>query len=169
MKPSSLSANLSPKGRQKVAIVLLPRFTLLVPGCIVDALRLANRVAGRECYAWTVIGLEPTIVSSSGVVLNADRTADEIDGIAPDVVIVCGGVDGHRYVDRRVLSWLRDLDVRGAIIGAVSTGVWTLARAGLLDGRRCAVHWDDIPSFSIQFPLVDVQQEIFAEDGRRLT
>jgi transcriptional regulator GlxA family with amidase domain len=78
-------------------------------------------------------------------------------------------LEGHRQVDRRVIAWLRDLDVRGAILGAVSTGVWSLAQAGLLDGRRCAVHRDDMPSFSVRFPLVDVQREIFAQDGRRLT
>ena len=68
-----------------------------------------------------------------------------------------------------MLAWLRELDIRGAVTAAVSTGVWSLAEAGLLDGRRCAVHWDEIPTFSIRFPLVDVQREIFAQDGRRLT
>jgi AraC family transcriptional regulator, glycine betaine-responsive activator len=169
MKPSAPVASLSPKATQEAAIVLLPRFTLLVPGCIVDALRLANRVAGRELYRWSIIGLELTVVSSSHVALNADRTIDEVADLTPDVVLVCGGLEGHRYVDSRVLSWLRDLDIRGAITGAVSTGVWTLAEARLLDGRRCAVHWDEIPSFSVRFPLVGVQRDIFAQDGRRLT
>ena len=108
-------------------------------------------------------------MSSSHVALSADRTIDEVADLTPDVVIVCGGLEGHRYVNRRVISWLRDLDIRGAITGAVSTGVWSLAEARLLDGRRCAVHWDDIPSFSVRFPLVDVQRDIFAHDGRRLT
>jgi transcriptional regulator GlxA family with amidase domain len=169
MNPSAPLASLSPGATQQVAIVLLPRFTLLGPGCIVDALRLANRVAGRELYGWSVVGLEPTVMSSSHVTANADRTIDEIANLAPDAVIVCGGLEGHRYVNRRVISWLRDLDIRGAITGAVSTGVWSLAKARLLDGRRCAVHWDDIPSFSVRFPLVDIRRDIFAQDGRRLT
>jgi AraC family transcriptional regulator, glycine betaine-responsive activator len=169
MNPSTPLASLSPEATQQVAIVLLPRFTLLVPGCIMDALRLANRVAARELYRWSVIGLEQSVVSSSHVTLNADRTIDELADLTPDVVIICGGLEGHRYVNLRVLSWLRDLDIRGAITGAVSTGVWSLAEARLLDGRRCAVHWDEIPSFSVRFPLVDVQRDIFAQDGRRLT
>jgi transcriptional regulator GlxA family with amidase domain len=169
MNPSASLASLSPKATQEVAIVLLPRFTLLVPGCIVDALRLANRVAGHEIYRWSVIGLEPIVVSSSHIVLNAERTIDEVADLTPDAVIVCGGLEGHRYVNRRLLSWLRDLDVRGAITGAVSTGIWSLAGARLLDGRRCAVHWDEIPCFSVRFPLVEVRRDIFAQDGRRLT
>jgi transcriptional regulator GlxA family with amidase domain len=169
MNSSAPLASLSLKATQEVAIVLLPRFTLLVPGCIVDALRLANRVAGRELYRWSIIGLESTVLSSSHVALSADRTIDEVADLVPDAVIVCGGLEGHRYVDRRALSWLRDLDIHGAITGAVSTGIWLLAEARLLDGRRCAVHWDDVPSFSVRFPLVDIQLDIFAQDGRRLT
>jgi transcriptional regulator GlxA family with amidase domain len=169
MNPSAPLASLSPKATQEVAIVLLPRFTLLVPGCIADALRLSNRVAGRELYRWSIIGLEPTVVSSSHVALRADRTIDEVADLTPDAVIICGGLEGHRYVNRRVLSWLRDLDIHGAITGAVSTGIWSLAEAHLLDGRRCAVHWDDVPSFSVRFPLVDIRRDIFAQDGRRLT
>jgi transcriptional regulator GlxA family with amidase domain len=154
---------------RQVAIVLLPRFTLLVLGCIVDALRLANRAAGRGLYAWTIVGLQSTVVTSSHVSLSADRTIAEIADLAPDIVIVCGGLEGHRHADRRVSAWLRELDLRGAITSAVSTGVWSLAHAGLLDGRRCAVHWDEIPTFAARFPLADVQREIFAQDGRRMT
>jgi AraC family transcriptional regulator, glycine betaine-responsive activator len=171
MTKMNLSAPLgsSPPKPTHVAIILLPRFTLLGPGCIVDTLRLANRAVGHEVYSWSIVGLEPTIMSSSLITLNADRTIDDIASLTPDAVIVCGGLEGHRYVNRRVLSWLRDLDIRGAITGAVSTGIWSLAEARLLDGRRCAVHWDDIPSFSVRFPLVDVRRDIFAQDGRRVT
>src|SRR5580704_15500459 len=169
MNPSAALASLSPKATQEVAIVLLPRFTLLGPGCVVDALRLANRVAGREVYSWSIVGFEPTVMSSSHVTLNADRTIDDVANLTPDAVIVCGGLEGHRYVNRRVLSWLRDLDIHGAITGAVSTGIWSLGEAHLLDGRRCAVHWDDVPSLSVRFPLVDIRRDICAQDGRRLT
>lgn len=152
-----------------VAVVALPRFTLMVVGCVVDGLRLANRAAGRDLYAWRVVGLEATVVSSTGVTLAADEVIDAAPARTPDVVIVCGGLEGHRYVDRRVLAWLRAVDAHGGITAAVSTGVWSLAHAGLLDGRRCAVHWDEIPSFTARFPRADVRDEIFAHDGRRMS
>lgn len=152
-----------------VAVVLLPDFTLLTLGCISDTLRLANRVAGRAIYSWNVVGLERTVVASSKISVAADTSIAEAQSTSPDIVIVCGSIDGHLRNERKLRSWLRDLDHRGAIIGAVSTGVWPLARAGLLDGRRCAVHWDDVSSFSATFSLVDVKPEIFVHDGRRLT
>lgn len=156
-----------PESVLNVAIVALPRCTLMVVGCIVDALRLANRAAGRDLYGWSLVGLEPTIVSSAGVTLNADRLIDAAG--TPEVVIICGGLDAHRCVDRRVQAWLRVVDLHGAITGAVSTGVWMLAHAGLLDGKRCAVHWDEKPSFTARFPRTEVRDEIFTHDGRRMT
>ena len=152
-----------------VAIVALPRCTLMVVGCIVDALRLANRAAGRDLYRWSLVGLEPTIVSSAGVELKADRIIDAAGAGTPEVVIICGGLEAHRYVDRRVQAWLRAVDSHGAITGAVSTGVWMLAHAGLLDGKRCAVHWDEKPSFTARFPRTEARDEIFTHDGRRMT
>jgi len=155
---------------KSIAIVALPHFTLLALGCIIDALRLANRVAGAPVYRWQVVGLDRKITASSMVSIDADLSLADAAGVEADIVLLCGGVDGHlQHNERRLRAWLRDLDCRGAIIAAVSTGVWPMARAGLLDGRRCAVHWDEIPAFSANFPLVDVQRDIFVQDGRRLT
>lgn len=152
-----------------VAIVPLPDFTLLALSCIVDTLRLANRALGRQAYHWTVYGLHEQADSSGGVGIVVDRTLAEAHGRTADIVIVCGGIGGHLHNERNLRAWLRDLDSHGAIIGAISTGIWQLARAGLLDSYRCAVHWDDVPSFSTTFPLVEVRSEIFVHDRRRLT
>jgi len=157
------------RGETRVAIVALPNFTLLLLGCIVEPLRLANRLAGRCVYRWQVIGLDRTILASSNVTVGADATIADVVGTEVDVVIVCGGVDGHLQNDKRLAAWLRALNLRGAILSAVSTGVWPLARTGLLDGCRCAVHWEEIPSFAATFPLIDVERSIFVHDGRRLT
>ncbi|KRE24430.1 hypothetical protein ASE66_04155 [Bosea sp. Root483D1] len=153
----------------RVAIVVLPNFTLLALSCIVDTLRLANRALGREAYRWTVYGLHETVAASSHVSILPDETLAGAHDGEVDIAIVCGGIGGHLYNERPLRAWLRDLDSRGAIIGAISTGIWQLARAGLLDSYRCAVHWDDLPSFSATFPLVEVRSEIFVHDRRRLT
>ena len=152
-----------------VAIVVLPNFTLLALPCIVEPLRLANRSLGREAYRWRVYGLQERATASTQVSVVVDTPLVTANCDDVDIAIVCGGIDGHLYNERHLRAWLRDLDSHGAIIGAISTGVWQLARAGLLDSYRCAVHWDDIPSFSTTFPLIDVRSEIFVHDRRRLT
>ncbi|WP_332689207.1 GlxA family transcriptional regulator [Bosea sp. (in: a-proteobacteria)] len=152
-----------------VAIVPLPNFTMLALSCIVDTLRLANRALGRQAYRWTVYGLQEQVVSSCGIGVVADAPLADAHGKNADIAIICGGIGGHLHNERNLRAWLRDLDSHGAIIGAISTGIWQIARAGLLDSYRCAVHWDDVPSFSATFPLVEVRSEIFVHDRRRLT
>ena len=56
-----------------------------------------------------------------------------------------------------------------AAIGAVCTGAYLLARAGLLDGHRCTIHWENLPAFREDFPDIDVQADLFEVDRNRLT
>jgi transcriptional regulator GlxA family with amidase domain len=58
---------------------------------------------------------------------------------------------------------------QGAIIGALCTGSYLLARAGLLDNRRCAVHWEKLNEFAEEFPEIEVSSNIYEIDQDRVT
>ena len=64
---------------------------------------------------------------------------------------------------------MRALARRGTSIGAISLGAYALARAGLLDGRRCALHWESLTAFAEQFPRIGTTTDIFVVDGNRRT
>jgi transcriptional regulator GlxA family with amidase domain len=66
-------------------------------------------------------------------------------------------------------KWLRSLARRGAAVGGISLGAYAVARAGLLDGRRCALHWESLAAFAEQFPRVRTTPDIFVVDGDRRT
>ena len=68
-----------------------------------------------------------------------------------------------------MLSWLRKTARRGAVIGAVCTGAHILAEAGLLDGYRCTIHWENLPGFSEAFPEINSTGGLFEIDGDRFT
>ena len=59
-----------------------------------------------------------------------------------------------------MLDVLRAAEARGAWIVSVCTGAFTLAHAGLLDGRRCTTHWRHADEFAARFPqaLLDPEQ-----------
>jgi len=44
-----------------------------------------------------------------------------------------------------------------------------LARAGLLDGKRSTIHWENLDSFEEEFPDIDLQKTVFTMDGNRFT
>jgi transcriptional regulator GlxA family with amidase domain len=58
---------------------------------------------------------------------------------------------------------------RDVMIGSVSTASFILAEAGLLNDRRCTVHWDYLEAFKEAFPQLDAQNELFVIDGNIFT
>ena len=134
----------------------------------VEPLRLANYAAGRRLYEWTLLGEN----GREAVCSNGARVA--LDGglveTAPgDTIIVCGGLDVARGYTRPVLTWLRREARRGVTLGGLCTGAWALAEAGLLDGRRATIHWENHDGLAEAHPEVDLYRSIFVADGNRLT
>jgi hypothetical protein len=78
-------------------------------------------------------------------------------------------VDVQRFDHRDLIARLRTLAFYGVSIGAVCTGTHVLAKAGLLDGRKCTIHWENLDSFKEEFGEIEVTQELFEIDRNRFT
>jgi len=155
-------------GPKRMGFFLVPKFSMIALVSAIEPLRLANRVHGRALYQWQMFSTDgKPVTASSGIEVGVDAGIADVDNYP--VVFVCGGVEVRKFDDRRVFSWLRRLDRYGAVVGALCTGSDVLARAGLLDGRRCTIHWENLPGFAEEFPRLDVTQELFEIDGKRHT
>ncbi|UFS66353.1 GlxA family transcriptional regulator [Paracoccus denitrificans] len=160
----------APSGAQALRYVflLLDRFTMVSFAAAIEPLRLANRLAGRELYQWRLIGEQgETALCSNGARILLDGPL--LETRRDDTVLVCGGLDVARAATRPVLAWLRREARRGTRIGALCTGAWVLAEAGLLDGRRATIHWENQDGFAEKFPDITLIRTVFVEDGSRLT
>jgi transcriptional regulator GlxA family with amidase domain len=148
--------------------VLLPRFSLLSFSAAVEALRVANRMAGRENYTWMNVGEDiEYATSSSDTVIRLNGDLGELG--REDTIIVCGGLDVQAATSRRLLNWLRREARRGCAVGGLCTGAHVLAKAGLLDGRRATIHWENHDSFAEDFEDVTLTKSVFNIDGGRYT
>lgn len=153
---------------QKFGFLLIRSFSLICFAAAVEPLRSANRIVGRTLYEWELLSTAGSFVESSGGILAQPvREIAEVQHVAN--VAVCGGTDTHRFDDKRTFNWLRRLARQGANIGAISTGSHVLARAGLLDGYRSTVHWEDLAAFRERYSELDVTDEIFEIDRSRFT
>ncbi|WP_167393436.1 GlxA family transcriptional regulator [Azospirillum oryzae] len=154
-----------------VGFLLLPKFSMLAFTSAVEPLRVANRLADRPLYRWTMIAPAATVSASNGMRLLVDHGLDRPlpDVEVPDLLIVCAGFDPAEARGLPVTALLRRAERRGAILGAIDTGSFILGWAGLLDGYEATVHWECLDSFREQFPQVSVQPCLFEIDRRRMT
>ncbi|XXT42178.1 DJ-1/PfpI family protein [Sorangium sp. So ce513] len=95
-----------------------------------------------------------------------------LEDVAPgaDTVLVAGGETREATRDDRLLGWLRAATPEVRRMGAVCTGAFVLAAAGLLAGHRAATHWRAAPALACQFPGVEVDPDaIFVRSGKMYT
>lgn len=148
--------------------VLLDKFSLLSFASALDSLRIANRMSNRQLYTWTLAGEGGELVQcSAGTTFKLDCDLNELQ--RDEVVLVCGGVDVQAATTKRVLNWLRREARKGLKIGGLCTAAYTLAKAGLLEGKRATIHWENSDSFSEEFDTVELTKSVFQIDGNRMT
>jgi len=157
-----------PNSPKRFIFVLLDQFTMLCFSSAVEALRIANRMSGKELYAWTLSGEGGEYANcSAGITYRLDSDLEEVG--RDDVILLCGGIDVQAATTKRVLSWIRREARKGPVIGGLCTAGYTLAKAGLLDGKRATIHWENQDSFTEEFDEVHLTKSVFVIDGNRIT
>ncbi len=157
-----------PRKPRRFVFALLDQFTLLCFAGALETLRIANRMAGADLYSWRILGEGGEWVTcSAGVRFALDADLDELD--REDTLLVCGGIDVQGATTKRLLNWLRREARRGVKLGGLCTAGYSLAQAGLLDGRKATIHWENADSFEEEFEEVTLTKSVFVVDGGRMT
>ena len=152
----------------RYGFLLTPDFTLIAFSSAVEALRMANLATGRELYRWPVMTLDDdTICSSATLEIQPNCTFENARNL--DAVFVCAGVNVEKNWNPRLGTALRRLAAANVPLGALCTGTYLLAKAGVLDDYRCTVHWEHLSSLREEFPKIEVKDEIFEIDRKRYT
>ena len=153
-----------------IGLLLLPGFSHLALSSALEPLRMANHLAGRRLYTWHLIGRYASpVAASNGLATAVDQGLEPLPAL--DLLLICAGVEVQNHCDRVLVSWLRRLAERHTPLGAVCTGGYVLAQAGLLDGYRCTLHWEHISSLheARRFPAVTFTSQLFVMDRDRYT
>jgi transcriptional regulator GlxA family with amidase domain len=163
MRPESSS-----QPKCKYAFLTLPNYSLIAVANALEALRMANRLIGREVYQWSLVSLDgQPVQASSG--MNMAPTIG-LERMPPaEIVFVCGGIDVREAVTPPLLTALRRLADRHVDLGALCTGGYALAKAGLLDGYRATLHWENLSALREEFPRVKISDQLFSIDRDRFT
>lgn len=158
----------SAQARQTFVFLVLDGVSLMSLASAIEPLRSCNRLLGHEVYRWVLASPtgEPVTVSN-GIVLQTVPVETTLDEAA--ILFVCCGLRVHPTQERRHVAILRRAARRGVALGALSTGSYLLARAGLLAGHRCTIHWENRPAFMEDFPDLLCTDRLYEIDRGRLT
>lgn len=149
---------------KEFVFLLTPQFSMMAFAAAIEPLRQANRMSRKELYGWRIASErgEP-VPCSNGCMISADMPLEDVERAVS--IVVCSGLEVREGSTRGVLSWLRTQSRRGARMGAVCTGAHILAKTGLLDGKRCTIHWENQAAFAEEFPETELSNMLYCTDG----
>lgn len=157
----------------RVGFILSPRFSLLPFASFIEGLRHAADEGehDRQIFCtWTTMASQlQSYHASCGVELRPrEHLADPT--LFDYVVVVGGHLPECMEHDEETFDYLRRTHALGVGVVGLCTGSFVLAKAGLLTGRRCAVHPEHYQAFRAMFPAVEPSvDELYVEDGGILT
>lgn len=156
---------------RSVVFFLVPNFSMIAFTTAIEPLRLANRMLGRDFYSWRLASLDGLPIGASNGVCITVTTSLETErhnlsgSKRPSMMFLCSGVFVERYENKSLFAYLRESRNAGVTVGGLCTAAYLLAAAGLLNGKRCAIHWENLPGFSERFPSADVYADLYEKDG----
>jgi len=152
----------------KYVFLTLPNYSLIAVANALEPLRMANRLMGVEVYDWSIVSADGRAAeASSGLTLLPTGALDKLQ--QADIVFVCGGINVRDTVTPALLAALRRLADRQVPLGALCTGGYVLAKAGLLDSYRATIHWENLSALREEFPRVKISDQLFTIDRDRYT
>ncbi|EPX83774.1 transcriptional regulator, AraC family with amidase-like domain protein [Rubellimicrobium thermophilum DSM 16684] len=151
-----------------LGFLLFPGFPMACLTSAIEPLRAANEICGRREFRWILLAETARPVRASAELrFEPDMPLAECRGV--DQLYLLSPPTGRFADPRHSPARLRWLDRTGVVLGAFSGGIFPLARAGLMEGRGCSVHWCYEAAFRAEFPDVRASEQVIVKDGRRIT
>ena len=169
-----LTSSTDPKSpRLRIGFLLTSRFTLSAYATFVDVLRLAADEGDGSrpirC-SWRVLSSDMAPVQAScGARIEPDERLG--DPARFDYIVTVGGlIDGGPGLSLEQAAFLRRAAAARVQLGGLCTGVFAMARIGLMDGYRCCVSWFHHQDFLAEFERMrPVSDQIFVVDRDRIS
>ena len=148
----------------RIAFLLIPQFSMMAFSAAIEPLRSANRMSDRQLFEWRLISVDgDEVTASNGIGITVHESIVAVSKV--DMLVVCAGLEPVQFGrGHAVHHHLRRLARHGAMVGAISTGSFILADAGLLNQRHCTVHWEYLDLFRSRYPELTVSRDLYAVD-----
>lgn len=152
----------------QIGFLIFPGFPMACLTSMIEPLRAANEISGTKAFDWKVVSEDGNRTEASAKVwFEPDLALDQTDGLTQ--LFLLSGPSSHFARPVQSAGKLRKLARHGMVMGAISGGVFPLARSGLLEGHTTSVHWCYEGAFQTEFPNLTATEDVIAIDRRRVT
>jgi transcriptional regulator GlxA family with amidase domain len=156
------------QGEQHFDLLVLPETNLILVASVIEPLRAANRIAGRELYRWTLHSPDgQPIDTKAGIpvpVSSRFRPSRETEPL-----FVLSSYNWKKNASRELKFQLSQTARHRSLIAGIEAGSFVLAETSLLDGFSATTHWEDFEEFASAYPQVNMIRDRFVIDGKRIT
>lgn len=154
---------------RKVAVLAYDDLCTFEFGIVVEVFGLPRPELNVEWYDFQVCSLEAGPLRAAGGIRVEVRRGLNLLRRAGTIVI-----PGWRHVDERppeaLLRMLQSAHADGARLVSICSGVFVLAAAGLVNGKRVTTHWQYAGRLAAEFPKVRVEPDVlYVDEGSILT
>ena len=154
---------------RKVAVLAYDDLCTFEFGIVVEVFGLPRPELNVDWYDFQVCSLESGPLRAAGGIrvevrrgLNALRRAGTI--------VIPGWRHVHERPPEALLRLLQSAHADGARLVSICSGVFVLAAAGLVDGKRVTTHWQYAGRLAAEFPQVRVEPDVlYVDEGSILT
>lgn len=153
---------------QSIGFLIFDGFPMACLTSMIEPLRAANEISGKEAFSWTLVAeTDEKVRSSAGVSFEPDVVLSQSSGL--ECFILLSPPLGAFKNPKAGFGALRNLERHGVILGGVSGGVFPLVRAGLMSGYKVSVHWCYEAAFRSEFPNIQASDQVIEFSERRYT
>ncbi|RFC63975.1 GlxA family transcriptional regulator [Mesorhizobium denitrificans] len=140
----------------------------MVLASAIEPLRVARDYSDNAQFTWRLLSVDGRdVTSSSGMTIRCDAPLNQARDL--DILFVVAGYGARSQTKPALTKALQLVERRVPMLGALDSGAWLLASAGLLDGHKATIHWQDINQFSETHLNVEVVTDRYVMDGNRVT
>ncbi len=151
-----------------IGVLLFDEFSNHCLANAIEPLRAANTLSRKTLYRWQYLSIDgKKVTSSSGLPVQPEMPLSSHNG--GDYLFVMPSYGFAKHANPATSRSLRAAMPRFTAMAGMDTGAWLMASAGLLDGRRATIHWDELTNLAETFPEIDVVEDRYVIDGDLIT
>jgi AraC family transcriptional regulator, glycine betaine-responsive activator len=165
---SKTENDMSDQQPEHFVFLLVHDFTHLAFSCAIEPLRIANLISGKTLYKWSFMSANgETATASNEVVTQVHSGYSELK--RGQKLFVLSGIRVKENTTNELLSVIRRERAKGRLAGALCSGAYCLAKAGVMNGLKTAIHWDYHDSFMEEFPEITLVRNVFVAEEKYMT